>query len=156
MKFYCLLFISLLLMTCSSEEEAPEVVPEPEPTTFLEKHDNTAWDNSDVGRIGFADDTSRFLWNVGLLECTYFSDNTSFEGDGGVYTIRIERNVPEEFIYSISLTVEENTASYVKVITVANNVLTERTSLTVNGESDGEPVAIIYTKLPSVLSSYCN
>lgn len=156
MKNTFLLIISLFLFACSTEEEAPEVLPEPEPTTFLEKYDNTAWENSEIGRIGFSDDTSRFLWDIGLLECNFFSDDISFEGDGGTYEINIERNIPEEFIYTISLTVEENTASYVRVLTVANDVLTERITLTVNGEADGDPSEIQYNLLPNPLTSYCN
>lgn len=150
------MLVCLLLFSCSTEEEAPEIATEPEPTTFLEKHDNTAWENAEIGRIGFADDTSRFLWNIGLLECNFFSDNISFEDDGGVYEINIERNIPEEFIYTISLTIEENTASYVRVLTVADEVLTERITLTVNGEAEGDPSEISYNLLPNPLTSYCN
>ena len=156
MKKSFFLFFSILLFSCSTEEEAPEVIPEPEPTTFLEKYNNTAWENEDVGRIGFENDTSRFLWNIGLLECNYFSDNISFEEDGNTYSIQIERNIPEEFIYSISLTDGENTASYVRKMTVSNDVLTESIALTINGEIDGDPAEIQYNLLSNTLTSYCN
>lgn len=149
------LFITVLaVFSCSKEEEAPEEVI-PDPTTFLEKYNNTVWDNSEASRIGFVDDTSRFLWTVPLVgDCSFISDNQSIEADGGVYEINIERNIPTEFVYTIVFSIGENSASYTKKLTESNNVLTETSIRSILGEQD-DPVVITYTLLTGTLTSYC-
>ena len=153
-SIFILMLVSLL--SCAKEEEAPEVVI-PEPTSFLEKYNNTIWDNGNGVRIGFVDDTSRFLWTVPLVgDCTFVSNNQSFEADGGVYTVAVSRNIPAEFIYTITFAIGENTASYTKVFTEANDQLTEQSILFINSEQDGEPVEVTYDKLAGTLTTYCN
>lgn len=156
MKKSIFLVALLSVLSCAKEDEAPEEVI-PEPTSFLEKYSNTIWDNGNGDRIGFVDDATRFLWTVPLVgDCTYLSDNQSFEADGGVYTIAVTRNIPSEFIYTITFAIGENTASYTKVFTEANDVLTEQTLLYINAEQDGDPVEVTYDKLVGTLTTYCN
>lgn len=154
MKKAFLLITALTLFACSKEEEAPEEVI-PDPTTFLEKYNNTAWENSESGRIGFVDDTSRFLWTVPLVgDCSFISDNQTIEADGGIYSISIERNIPSEFVYTIVFSIGENSASYTKVFTESNDVLTETSVRSILGEQD-EPEVITHTLISGSLSSYC-
>ncbi|MGC6422029.1 MAG: hypothetical protein ACON47_04850 [Flavobacteriaceae bacterium] len=156
MKYsYLPLFILFLFVSCSTEEE-PEVIPEPEPTTFLEKYDNTIWDNSTDKRLGFSNDTSRFLVQVPLVgDCIFFSDNTSFEADDGVYSINIETNIPSEFIWTLTFTRGENYSRNTYIITESNDVLTVETITSRNDETLGEE-SIDYKLLLGTLDSYCN
>lgn len=156
MKNSYLLLLALLIIACSQEETEPEVVV-PEPTTFLEKYDNTVWDNDTSSRIGFANDTTRFLWTVPLTgSCVYVSDDLTYEDDAGVWNLTLERNIPSELVYVLSLTREDNTASYTYVYTEENDILTLEATLSVNGEEEGEPIVTEYSLLSGALTSYCN
>lgn len=156
MKNSYLLLLVCLAIACSKEEPEPEVVV-PEPTTFIEKYDNTVWDNGTDTRIGFANDTTRFLWTVPLVgDCVFLSDGLTYEADGGVYNLSIERNIPTELVYVLSFTREENTANFTYVYTEENDVLNQEVTLYVNNEPEGDPIVIEYNRLTGTLISYCN